>query len=191
MALVARYEALIPVASRVLDDRGAEAVQDRLKAKGYYAVVIPREGGKKLLVTLQGALPPGGEQRPAFEDGKAAQDIQAVSNSLGVRLAAATAWFVEVVKAGVFIGSGAAVVDVGRTAIQGAKEAAVTFKQRVDACNARGGWFCALEAVGVPKWVPPVAIGVVALLVFGQVAQIKRSFFGALGESPSHRRRRR
>mgnify|MGYP001591337133 FL=1 len=170
MAQVTLLEATVPVLSWSGYDYGAYAVQNALKAKGYYATVTPRQGSKTLYVVLKKSG--GGE----FDDAKAKSAIQAATSAVGTKLAALKDWLVTTAKAGK-----ENVLDLTPSAIaKTTTDALREQKAEYDACIAKGGsaLTCGPGVVGLPKWIVPAGIGLALLLLVGQVASIKRSFSG-------------
>lgn len=192
MEPVFAFYAVVPVLSSVWNDYGAERMQDALKAKGWSSIVVPLQAQKKLEVTIwkhgdaakESTFTLPGRDVTATRSGvmfgpeQAALDIMGVANSLSTKLAATASWTLLVAKTALYVASGKAAVDAVVTSGQAVGEQARAYQKALAECKAKGGWFCALSAAGVPTWVPPVAIGLGVIFVLGQVASIKRSLFG-------------
>lgn len=198
MEPVFAFYAVVPVLSSVWNDYGAERLQDGLKTKGWTSQVVPLQGQKKLEVTIWKHGEPAKEstfQLPGrasagvtrtgvmFGPEQAALDILSVANSASTKLAATASWTLLVAKTAIYVASGKAAVDAVVTSGKAVGEQAAAYQKALAECKAKGGWFCGLSALGVPTWVPPVAIGLGVIFVLGQVMSIKRGLLGGVGRN--------
>lgn len=179
-------ELLIPVTASAAVDYGAERLQTQLADKGWGAQVYPLVGQGKLLVwvwkkgpgeqsfTAKTSKGPVQKRGVPFNPGEAHGAVQSAASSIGTKLAALSAWAQKVAE----VASDLTPSAIAKTSADYIEKKGDEARQALEQCRAKGGWFCGLQALGVPSWVPPVAIGIGVLLVLGQLASIKRTFLG-------------
>ena len=187
--LVTQYVARIPVSGDLYGDisRSILAVANTLTAKGYGAAgrgiqTGTRYGGAPVYGKAEFTLRRKGA---AFSAGDATRDLQAAASSVGLKLALLKDWVTQVVKF---------VAEAPGTSAQAVADKAAAYQRALAECKAKGGWFCVLQAVGIPAWATPLAIagvGVVALGILAVVAYPYVATRRALGEAPEARRRRK
>lgn len=179
MGQASRYIATIPVLGDLYGDisRSILSVADALTSKGYLAIGKGIQTG-----TTWGGAPIYGKAQfilskkdnVTFDTDQAATDLQDAANSIGLKFGVLTDWAVQLVD----VTNPGTIVS---NAVTGDKKAFDNYQSKVDACKAKGGWFCSLQGYGIPPWVPVVAIGGVGLYVLVQLANVKRAFLGGLG----------
>lgn len=190
-------------------DRGAEAIQDALKRAGWVATVIPvnqTTGSPKLRVERLSKASGSGRTTVFGPDGRiqtvagtvmpfdrvdGMRAISAAAGSLGVRLSAFKEWLVKSSKSAAStvkeFNPVSATITAGKLIKKKADEGLDLFSK----CKAEGKWFCALRALGIPAWVPYVAIGLAGLVILVQITKIKTGLLSGLsgykGKKRSHR----
>lgn len=161
MAAITQLDTSIPVVAASGWDYGAEAVQDALKSRGYYAVVVPQVSAHRLKVTLKKS---GGG---TFDDEKAKNDIVNAAGAFGTHLAAFKEWVVQTAAAGKEVAGDLSPSGVGETAADYWKDK----KEQAD----KEGWF---KALGIPGWVPWAVGGIAGLYVLNSLVSAKKAFIG-------------
>jgi hypothetical protein len=180
MSLVTQYVATVPVSGDLYGDisRSVLAVADAMGQKGYLANAQPIQTGTSLFsganqygkvrftLKKQGGGP--------FESDQAAADLTAASSAIGLKIANASLWALELVA------SATPDPNAISQAYGNKLPAVIAMKeQQIAACKAKGGWFCALQVAGIPPWVPFAAIGLASLYVLSRLADIKLAFLGS------------
>lgn len=172
---ITSYKATVPVLSlNVFGDLSAKilTVAQDLTDAGYNANVraIGARGvgvnTLQVILTKRGSGP--GTFASFYKSGANAA-VAAAAAHASLNLAAITDDMLEVV---------AFAAQAPGTSVTAVENLAAQAKQKYNECASKGGWFCSLNALGVPSWAIWGGIGVGAIVILNNLANVKRTLLG-------------